>query len=238
MKPRRKLAPPMALALVLGSLTGCGLLGGSDGLHYEGGRLTLEVPDPVLEGESEEHWTQFERRFRDSIRFLDAHLSDERILDALRDANHAQEQLTLDRMLNMDQAWQDATDEASAQAQIDERTDAACNASLREFQARHPQFAEVLVTGRKGLVVCLTNRTSDYYQADEEWWRETYRESRGRKWYGQLEYDGSAGTYAVPVYTPIVDPNTRNVIGIAKGVVRELATPYAPNTSSGPGGSR
>ena len=39
-----------------------------------------------------------------------------------------------------------------------------------------PQHVEIFLTNEQGLSIAATNRTSDYYQADEEWWQVAYRE--------------------------------------------------------------
>jgi hypothetical protein len=41
------------------------------------------------------------------------------------------------------------------------------------------RFAEVMVTDATGRLVAATNKTSDYYQADEAWWQNCYDGERG-----------------------------------------------------------
>jgi hypothetical protein len=57
---------------------------------------------------------------------------------------------------------------------------------LRQFSTEFSQHAEVFLTDQQGLSIATTNRTSDYYQADEEWWQVAYRDGL---YVGQPEYD-------------------------------------------------
>ena len=36
-----------------------------------------------------------------------------------------------------------------------------------------------LLTDAKGAVIAATNKTSDYFQADERWWEEAYNNGKG-----------------------------------------------------------
>ena len=63
-----------------------------------------------------------------------------------------------------------------------------------------------------------TNKTSDYYQADEAWWTETYANGLGKSLFGAIEYDESALAEAIPIYVPITDPDTGSAIGVMKAV--------------------
>ena len=45
---------------------------------------------------------------------------------------------------------------------------------LREYRTTYPENVEVFVTDRYGALLAATNRTSDYYQADEAWWQAAF----------------------------------------------------------------
>ena len=68
------------------------------------------------------------------------------------------------------------------------------------------------------LIAAATNRTSDYLQADEAWWSETFSAGQGKSHYGAIEYDDSAYSESIPLYVPIIDPQTSKVIGVLKAV--------------------
>ena len=89
------------------------------------------------------------------------------------------------------------------------------------------RFAEVMVTDASGRLVAATDKTSDYYQADEAWWQSCWNEGRGRVLISDVMFDESAippgggarGTLVAELCVPIYDgsdPATRTVVGISK----------------------
>ena len=90
---------------------------------------------------------------------------------------------------------------------------------LVEFQKEHPEFYEIFVTDKLGLNAAQTNETSDFYQADEDWWIGAYNGGEGREYHGILEFDESAQTEGISIYIPVHDPDTNEVIGISKAVL-------------------
>ena len=88
--------------------------------------------------------------------------------------------------------------------------------SLHEYQGSFPNNAEVFVTDRYGALVGATNRTSDYYQADEEWWQVAYSDGSGDIYISQPEYDESVGEFSVLLVIPMRDQDTGEVVGILR----------------------
>lgn len=74
---------------------------------------------------------------------------------------------------------------------------------LREFQQTSPQHVELFITDRHGANLAATNRTSDYYQADEGWWQSAYNGGKGAIFISQPELDESSNTYAVLMAIPL-----------------------------------
>ncbi|MCD4664430.1 MAG: hypothetical protein K8R68_04100, partial [Bacteroidales bacterium] len=75
-------------------------------------------------------------------------------------------------------------------------------------------FGEIFVTNKYGANVGQTGRTSDYYQADEEWWQ------NGREdglYLGDVGYDESADIYSLDIVVKIDDENG-DFIGVLKAV--------------------
>ena len=56
---------------------------------------------------------------------------------------------------------------------------------LLQFQGKFPENVEVFLTNQQGIDIAATNRPSDYYQADEEWWQTAYQKGL---FMGQPEY--------------------------------------------------
>jgi len=76
-------------------------------------------------------------------------------------------------------------------------------------------FPEVFATNKYGANVAQTQKTSDYYQADEEWWQMAKRDGL---YIGDVAYDKSADVYSTDVGIRI-DDKSGNFIGVMKVVL-------------------
>lgn len=94
---------------------------------------------------------------------------------------------------------------------------------LREFQKRNPNFAEIIVTDQLGRLIAATNKTSDYWQADELWWQEAAVTKAGTAYVEGLDFDESSGTHSVSLSVPLFDPRRpEKPVGILKGVLNVM----------------
>lgn len=75
--------------------------------------------------------------------------------------------------------------------------------------------AEMFITNQYGFNIAQTNRTSDYYQADEFWWQEA---KRAGVFVGALGYDSSADVYSTDIAIRIIDKDNQ-FIGVIKIVL-------------------
>jgi len=87
---------------------------------------------------------------------------------------------------------------------------------LRQFQKQFPQHVEVFLTDRQGVNIAATNRTSDYYQADEEWWQAAYENDL---FIGQPEYDESSKVLSLTMATPVRMKESGEIVGILRTTV-------------------
>ena len=138
------------------------------------------------------------------------------IVDAVRKSNIQHENTSLREILDIDKAWEESIVETVLMRQLRNN---ACAKLLIQFQGTNGGFAEIFVTNSKGLNVCQTNRTTDYFQADEPWWGIAFDHDTGRSRGGMPEYDLSAATAAIPIYAPIIDPDSQKAIGVTKAVI-------------------
>ncbi|MGB8168034.1 MAG: SpoIIE family protein phosphatase [Chthoniobacteraceae bacterium] len=94
-------------------------------------------------------------------------------------------------------------------------------AELRAFQSINPLFVEIFVTDAKGRLLAATEKTSDYWQADEEWWQRAWRAKFLAAEIEGIAYDASAGVYSVDVAVPIRDRAHPEAppVGVIKGVL-------------------
>ncbi|MBI5555344.1 MAG: PAS domain-containing protein [Elusimicrobia bacterium] len=115
---------------------------------------------------------------------------------------------------SMDQQWLAAApDSALVQKYIHNTSGAQLykSAQLRE------KVAEIFITDRFGGLVATSAKTSDFFQADEEWWQKTFQGGAGKVYVGPIEFEASSQAWSIPIGVPIRDLQGK-VIGILKEV--------------------
>ena len=90
---------------------------------------------------------------------------------------------------------------------------------LQEHNRVTATFREILASDRFGRLVAATGKTTDYFQADEPWWRMAYLEGRGQRYISDITYDESTGAYSLEIAEPVRDSLSGEVLGIVKGIV-------------------
>ena len=121
----------------------------------------------------------------------------------------------------LDAQWRQDTNQTDPLVRQALRSDPDSNPStylLRKFQEQFPSHVEVFVTDRYGALLGSTNKTSDYYQADEGWWQDAWANSAGAVHIGEPELDESTNTLAINVAVPIRD-DARRVVGVLRSTV-------------------
>ena len=84
----------------------------------------------------------------------------------------------------------------------------------------YPLFAEIFVTNKFGANVAQTNKTTDYYQADEDWWQIA---KRNGLFISDIRYDESSGSFSTEIAVRIDDANG-NFVGVTKAVLNVQET--------------
>lgn len=77
-------------------------------------------------------------------------------------------------------------------------------------------FSEIYLTNQYGVVIAASQRTSDYLQADEQWYQQTLAEEKF--WIGEIEYDESSETIGADIVINLYD-NAGKHVGILKAVL-------------------
>ena len=104
------------------------------------------------------------------------------------------------QILVIDKRWQSAPDNDIVILGVLNNDTAS---KLRDFQSKFPNHVELFLTNKYGANIAATNRTSDYYQADEDWWKVAYSLGKGKVYIGQPELDESSQTYSINLAVPI-----------------------------------
>ena len=139
------------------------------------------------------------------------------ILQAVRESNVKHQDLTLPDILTLDRKW--IAKDKGVETFVKSLLTNTCANRLMVFQDAHDGYPEIFIADAQGANVCITNRTSDYYQADEDWWVQGYNDGQGKTFYGKIEYDESAMSESIPVFLPVKDPDTKQAIGVMKVIV-------------------
>lgn len=88
---------------------------------------------------------------------------------------------------------------------------------LNKIQLVFPENVETIVTDRNGLVMAMTNLTTDYYQADEAWWQAAFS---GKVYFDTPVFDESTKTWAILTAIPVFDTREDGtVIGVLRGTL-------------------
>ncbi len=84
-----------------------------------------------------------------------------------------------------------------------------------QYQGRNnKKYGEIFLTDVNGANVAMTKTLSDYYQADEAWWKGAYNEGKGGTFIDDRGFDESVGAIVAGVVAPIIDDG--EFLGILK----------------------
>jgi GAF domain-containing protein/HAMP domain-containing protein len=125
-------------------------------------------------------------------------------------ANPAEIQARLDVL---EQQWITAQDNSAFLIQV--RMNNPVAAELQEFKKTFPGHIEIFVTDIHGGLLGTTQRTSDYYQADEEWWQAAYNKGQGAIYISHPIFDESSNRSGLQIALPFYD-NNQTVLGILR----------------------
>ena len=73
------------------------------------------------------------------------------------------------------------------------------SASLAKFRELNPEVAEILGTDALGRLIAATGKSSDFDQADEEWWQKGTKLGKNGQWTDVLRFDASSEVFSLDV---------------------------------------
>ncbi len=152
--------------------------------------------------------------FKRKIDSLSSLLKNPEMIEDIRSSIQVNEKLTQSDILRKDDQWKQASPEGTMIQKFLTNRSAKI---LRDLKEKDQSFVEIFIADAIGLVVCMTNKTTDYNQADEFWWKDTFTKQEAR--HGNIEYDESARSRAISIYVPVEDPETNRTIGVCKAVI-------------------
>ncbi|MGK9475612.1 PDC sensor domain-containing protein [Melioribacter sp. OK-6-Me] len=78
-----------------------------------------------------------------------------------------------------------------------------CSRYLKSLMKQKPYLVEIFVTDNKGANVAMSNKTSDYWQGDEDKFTKCFNSGQGKIFYGKQTFDESVQTYVIQVSVPV-----------------------------------
>ena len=157
-----------------------------------------------------------EKVLADQTSLLQALAGEPALIAEVRSTGEKNKDITQAQILTLDQEWQNAVGITPFIKTFLENPTAE---RLLSFQREHPGLKEIFVTDTRGRKVGQTDKTSDYYQADEAWWTDSFAGGTGAVLHGGIEFDASSQTQAISIYVPVLDPATGKALGVIKGVL-------------------
>jgi len=82
-------------------------------------------------------------------------------------------------------------------------------------------ISEIFFTDRYGGLVVASQKTSDFYQADEEWWQRTFNAGKGSVFIGDMEFDESSNNWSITISVPVYSRDLE-VIGVCKVIYNTI----------------
>jgi hypothetical protein len=106
----------------------------------------------------------------------------------------------LERIQEIDRAWQGG---GNPQGLVTSLGNNDCAKSLLSLLRANRGFGEAFVTDSKGALVCMTRRTSDYWQGDEAKWTRAWAGGSGAVFVSEVAHDDSTDLDLMHISVPI-----------------------------------
>ena len=150
--------------------------------------------------ETEKRAAFIDKRVKSVIPILERLGTDAIITKAVKEANA--EGKTLDQIKELDEKWKAAkTSTDYMKALMRNR----CAQRIKAVKSHNTYYAEVFVMDNQGANVAMTDRTSDYWQGDEDKFIKSYNKGQGATHVGEVEFDESTKAYLIQISVPVKD---------------------------------
>jgi len=121
---------------------------------------------------------------------------------------------SLSQIKEMDEKWKGTAGLADYMTAMMENK---CGKYLRSIQTSKPYMAEIFVMDNQGANVCMTDKTSDYWQGDEAKFKNSFSDGKGAVFVDEVEFDDSTQTYLSQISVPVME-NGKAIGAITFGV--------------------
>lgn len=126
--------------------------------------------------------------------------SSEKIVSAVKSQNA--KNTPLEKIKSIDKKW---TETSGLDDFMSEILNNGSSEFLKSLRKDNKYIIEAFVMDNKGANVGMTNKTSDYWQGDEDKFTKCYNNGNGAPFYGKVAFDESTQTYLIQVSVPVID---------------------------------
>jgi hypothetical protein len=109
--------------------------------------------------------------------------------------------MTLTQIKDVDSAWI----AGKAEDRVRELLGNPCALRLKALVSKGPAYGESFVMDNQGANVCMSDKTSDYWQGDEAKWQKSFNGGSGQAFVDKARYDTSSKTILVQISVPVLD---------------------------------
>jgi methyl-accepting chemotaxis protein len=144
------------------------------------------------------------------------------------------EEQILTQVQTLDEQWRNAAENDPLVAQTiaqSEDVNPLAN-QLYAYSEIFPENGEVFITDIYGATLAATDRLSDYYQADKDWWQATYNNGQGGIYISDIEFDESLQVSSLQISVPIIDDEEGTVVGVMRTTLDTTALQELINEQS------
>ena len=110
--------------------------------------------------------------------------------------------MTLEEIKKQDNQWKSTP---GIDGFMEKMLDSECSNHLRNLMVQKTYYAEIFVMDNKGANVCMTDKTSDYWQGDEAKFNKSFAGGSGAVFVDDVEFDESSQAYLSQVSVPVKD---------------------------------
>ena len=112
------------------------------------------------------------------------------------------ERKSLSAIQEMDAKWKNTPGVVGFMKELME---SECGRYLSTIRNSEQYFTEIFVMDNQGANVCLSDKTSDYWQGDEAKFKKSYKSGNGSIFVDDVEFDDSSQAYISQVSIPVLD---------------------------------
>ena len=145
--------------------------------------------------------------------------SEPSLLAAIAAGNDSYRGMSDDAVSNRIQQIEKTWNEPEAAARVSAMLANEASSWLRRFRDVDRRFLRITVTDGRGATVAASDKTLDYYQADEDYWQAIYANGRGAVSVTDVLHDDVTNSSYIGVGVPVLEQGSNRFLGTVDALV-------------------